>query len=1206
MKRLFTFFIVLFGISVFVNAQATLEGKVSDNDTGSPLDFAYIKIYKGNNMVSGTQTDGDGNYVVTNIDNGTYDVEASYLGYTTERKTGVVLGSGKVVRVNFKLVLGGVQLDVVTISEYKAPLVDIDNTTTGSTVTAEKIQSLPTKSVNAIAATTAGVATINGGDLNIRGGRASGTAYYVDGVRVIGLIPQSEIEQMQVITGGLEARYGDATGGLVSMTSKGPSQKTSFGVELETSQYLDPYGYNLGSAYISGPIFKNKGQTVLGYRLSYQFLAEKDDNPSALGYYRAPASVITALEEKPVLNYKGTQVVNGDFLRASDIGDKLNSAPNEGLTDHDINARLDLRISKNLDLALTGSYKSEVNRFTPSKAWSLLNYQNNPYYYSNSYRVNLRVRQKFFKQGIDIDQNSQNKSSTLLRNGFFTINAAYEKSEDSRDDYQHKKNYFNYGYYGSQTMDLIPAIERIDPETWDGPGQINGFDFVGYNLLFGGFKVNPDINPVSGQYNNVNGDINSSFSRLWDDMYSNVGQIYNYVSKSENERYNINVNVGFDILPNGSKKGRHTLEFGGIGEMRVNRNWAIAPLGLWEIAHEQQNIWIVGVDTNDIIGTFPGNLGGVPVEWQRYNTKLNRNEDSKFYKEIRTLLGKSEHDYVSVDQDVSPDMLKLEMFSGKEINDKRILGNNGNGYYEGYYGYDYLGNKLSTKVKFNDFFEGQGRKDFWSPAYNPLYGGLYIQDKFSFKDIIMRIGARIDYFDANNKVLKDPYALYEIEDAKDFYNTDLYPDHKDFNRPETIEDDYKVYVSDEESHDVIGYRKGDQWYLPNGTVTDGNLIFKGGLVYPFYKERVDSLRNIQSKYYKPGITFEDYKPQVNIMPRIAFSFPISENAGFFAHYDVLVQRPSAGEVIMTPIDYYYFQSTSGAIYNNPNLKPEKTIDYEVGFQQKLSNNSALKIQTYYREQRDMIRQRTYFFIPDVTQYTTYGNLDYGTVKGFSFTYDFRRVKNLEFQLAYTLQFANGTGSDVNSASGLTNRGIIRNLYATSFDERHRMSGVFDFRYFNGKQYNGPVLFGKNILEDFGLNFQVNAVSGRPYTKNVVPVAFGSSGYSGEINGSRKPWYFEANMKIDKNIRIFKNLEANIYLRVENVFNIKNVIGVYGYTGDPDDDGFLLSTYGQDRINKIAAQGLPVDLFTEMYSRYLENSGNYSRPRRIYFGVMFNL
>ncbi|MEZ4906612.1 MAG: hypothetical protein R2771_02970 [Saprospiraceae bacterium] len=47
------------------------------------------------------------------------------------------------------------------------------------------------------------------------------------------------------------------------------------------------------------------------------------------------------------------------------------------------------------------------------------------------------------------------------------------------------------------------------------------------------------------------------------------------------------------------------------------------------------------------------------------------------------------------------------------------------------------------------------------------------------------------------------------------------------------------------------------------------------------------------------------------------------------------------------------------------MKPEKTIDYEVGFQQKLSNNSALKIQTYYREQRDMIRLRPYIYVPSV-------------------------------------------------------------------------------------------------------------------------------------------------------------------------------------------------------------------------------------------------
>lgn len=194
-----------------------------------------------------------------------------------------------------------------------------------------------------------------------------------------------------------------------------------------------------------------------------------------------------------------------------------------------------------------------------------------------------------------------------------------------------------------------------------------------------------------------------------------------------------------------------------------------------------------------------------------------------------------------MDDEVTPDQLRLDMFSGKELNDKRVVG---------YYGYDYLGNKLGTDVKFTDFFTGEGRKDFWSPAYNPLYGGVYIQDKFSFKDIIMRVGARIDYFDANTKVLKDPYALYEIENAKDFYVV-----NKDYVRPESIEDDYKVYVSDAESSKVIGFRKDDQWFLPNGTATDGSLIFKGGLVYPYYKERDVLLRNIQGKDYNPNISF---------------------------------------------------------------------------------------------------------------------------------------------------------------------------------------------------------------------------------------------------------------------------------------------------------------------------------------------------------------
>ena len=77
-------------------------------------------------------------------------------------------------------------------------------------------------------------------------------------------------------------------------------------------------------------------------------------------------------------------------------------------------------------------------------------------------------------------------------------------------------------------------------------------------------------------------------------------------------------------------------------------------------------------------------------------------------------------------------------------------------------------------------------------------------------------------------------------------------------------------------------------------------------------------------------SFEDYAPQINWMPRLAFSFPISDAANFFAHYDILVQRPQE-RTNATALDYFYFLDPNRTPSNNPNLRPQKTIDYEVGF-----------------------------------------------------------------------------------------------------------------------------------------------------------------------------------------------------------------------------------------------------------------------------------
>jgi len=169
MKRTLLLFLLVF-VSISVFAQTALKGKVTDPDTGDELPFATVQLFKEGAFVNGVTTDFEGNYYFSNID-----------------------------------------------------------TTSGQTVTSEEIRNLPTRNINQIASITAGASSADeGGEINFRGSRANATNYYVDGVRVSATsIPDSEIEQLQVITGGVEARYGDVTGGIISITTKGPANRFS-------------------------------------------------------------------------------------------------------------------------------------------------------------------------------------------------------------------------------------------------------------------------------------------------------------------------------------------------------------------------------------------------------------------------------------------------------------------------------------------------------------------------------------------------------------------------------------------------------------------------------------------------------------------------------------------------------------------------------------------------------------------------------------------------------------------------------------------------------------------------------------------------------------------------------------------------------------------------------------------------------------------
>jgi hypothetical protein len=278
------------------------------------------------------------------------------------------------------------------------------------------------------------------------------------------------------------------------------------------------------------------------------------------------------------------------------------------------------------------------------------------------------------------------------------------------------------------------------------------------------------------------------------------------------------------------------------------------------------------------------------------------------------------------------------------------------------------------------------------------------------------------------------------------------------------------------------------------------------------------------------------------------------------------------------------------------------------------------LSAYYREIRDQIQAFRYTAAYPKTYYS-YNNIDFSTVKGLTVTYDMRRTSNARVRASYTLQFANGTGSNPEFAKGLIQTGQpnLRTLFPLSFDRRHALNLMLDYRFAEGKEYNGPVIRRKKtdaagaevikstqLLKNTGVNFTIFGGSGTPYTRSSKIVPIGQSGIiEGSINGSRLPWQFRIDGRIDKDINIQwsekRSSYLNIYIQVLNILDAKNILNVYSATGNPDDDGYLAAAEYQNLINT----QLDPQSFRDLYSLRINSPGNYSSPRQIRLGISLN-
>jgi len=1216
LKKVFIFIAAVIITTTAFSQTGTLNGTVKDAATGEGIPFANVIIELNGQNITGGMTDFDGKFSIRPIAAGVYDVKASFIGYQTLQINGVRVMAGRITFQDFALAASVETLQEVEVREYRVPLISKDQTQSGGTVTSEEIARMPGRSAEAVAITVGGVYSERGEVGSIRGAREEATVYYIDGVKVRGstAMPKTATAQIDVITGGIPARYGDVTGGIISVTTKEPSREIFGGMEYVTSQFLDPYNYHLAEFMITGPLASRKypdpydptkirRDVISGYFISASFNYEKDNFPSALGMYKANDDVVQSLIQVPYRpNEEGFgTILNAEFLN-SDNFQKIKAREDVQSKQMTLSGKFDYKPTRNINLTAGGSVDFTNQRLF-SYANTLFNTNNNGSLHQTTWRTYFRLTQKFG------DSEDREQANALINNAYYQIQVDYSKFNRTIQDDRHKDDFFKYGYVGKFTTTKVNSFSFTDTLQGYSSGV---FEHDGFRDDFYAFEAS-DINPDLASYTSYYYGLFPEGTMLYDIMYRNAtlveagggllngmaprsvyglfnspGAPYNAYQKVDNSQFRISASGSAGIKD-------HEISIGFEFEQRDDRFFGLSPAALWTLGRNYTNYHILELDKANPNAVY--DASGIFQDTIWYNRLYNPTAQARFDKELRNHLGMQVNGLNWIDFDsYDPSDLSLDYFSADE------LFNQGNSVVS-YYGFDHHGNKIKGNPSLNDFFNAKDDDGYYKreiAPFQPIYVAGYIQDKFAFRDLIFNIGLRVDRFDANQMVLKDPYSLYETKTINEI-NGSLNPFGQ---HPGNLSSNSVVYadaVSNPTT--ILGYREGNdpadvKWYNAAGTqINDPSLIASATGISPVLLNPNEGLS---------ASAFKDYQPQINVMPRISFSFPISDVALFFAHYDILTKRPIS-TVRMNPVEYLYFNTMVSSPLNNPSLRPEKTIDYEIGFQQRLTNSSALKLSAFYREMRDMA-QTQYIYGAYPMNYMTYTNIDFGTVKGMTISYDLRRTGNVSLRASYTLQFANGTGSNAETSRALIQTGQpnLRTTIPLDFDQRHAIVGALDYRFASGRNYNGPKVGGKDILQNTGANFTFNYGTGSPFSKRNV-----NTGYlTGSLNGSRKPSRTTINMRVDREIELSfgvkedgkkKKAYMTVYLEMSNLLNTLNVINVYETTGNADDDGFLTNAKNQVQIN---SQVSP-ESYREYYAMWVNNPFNYSVPRTTRIGIQLN-
>jgi hypothetical protein len=308
----------------------SILGTATDS-SGAVVPGATVTVLSPATGIKKTAITGtSGEYAVTYLAPGTYDVTIEAKGFTTQKRTGIVLQLNQQGKIDFGLTVGGSEQTVQV--EGTQPLLQSENASLGAVIGTERTANLPLngRKFDDLAILTPGVSVYNpdlhssstdGSTISSNGGRSTWGQINVDGITMVNnrhayvnLFPSIDaIEEFTVQTGDYSAQYGGSAGANVNIQLKsGTNHFHGTLFEFIRNDAVDARNYfrqaplpknilkqNQFGATLGGPVIKDR----TFFFLSYEGIRSIQEFPST-------ANVLTPAERTGDFSSTPTPIIN--------------------------------------------------------------------------------------------------------------------------------------------------------------------------------------------------------------------------------------------------------------------------------------------------------------------------------------------------------------------------------------------------------------------------------------------------------------------------------------------------------------------------------------------------------------------------------------------------------------------------------------------------------------------------------------------------------------------------------------------------------------------------------------------------------------------------------------------------------------------------------------------------------------------------------